>query len=708
MADDRPMDTQLRRAGTAAPEPEAAPRLLEGRAWPLGAHWDGAGVNFAVFSADATQVELCLFDDAGRQELARLALPARSGEVWHGRLDGAAPGLVYGWRVHGPWRPERGERFNPHKLLLDPCAREIVGSWDWNAPHGGADPAQPHRMDLRDNAGAALKARVVHDHFDWQGDTPPRTPLADTVLYEVHVRGFTKTHPGVPEAMRGSYGGLACDAAVAHLQRLGVTAVSLLPVHQFIDEQHLVAHGLRNHWGYNTVGWFCPEPRYASAPGAAARNEFRTMVRRLHAAGIEVVLDVVFNHSAEGDQNGPTIHLRGLDNARWYRLPPQRREHYENWSGCGNTLDIRHPRSLQLVMDSLRYWVSEMHVDGFRFDLAPVLGRGDHGFETHGAFFKALVQDPLLAGVKLIAEPWDIGPGGYCLGQFAHGWMEWNDRFRDTVRAFWLGGDCTRGQFAQRLCASSDTFQPRKRAPGESVNFVVAHDGFTLRDLVSYDMRHNEANLEGNRDGHSHNLSWNCGREGPTTDPVVLARRARLQRALLATTVLAQGTPMLAAGSELGHTQQGNNNAYCQDSPIGWIDWAGADDTLTEFTAHLLALRRRLLPLGAQWYTGERDARGRPDLGWMLGNGAAPTSADWDSRASRVLGALIGAPGRRGAAPLLLLFNGGAEDTFFTLPGGRWQALLDSAESDGRPRWQQGIATKFPLRSRSVALLAAP
>ncbi len=685
------------------------PTLHHGRAWPMGATVDADGVNFAVFSAHASKVELCLFDDAGAEELQRLPLRALSGDVWHGHLAGARPGLVYGFRVHGPWRPDRGHRFNPHKVLLDPCAREIVGHFEWQPAQFGADREHPQHMDMRDNAHMALKARVVHDDYDWQGDRPPRTALADSVICELHVRGFTMQHPGVPVAQRGRYTGLGSDAAIAHLQRLGVTAVSLLPVHQFIDEERLAAQGLRNHWGYNTVGYFCPEPRYASAPGRAARDEFREMVRRLHAAGLEVLLDVVYNHTAEGDERGPTISLRGFDNASWYWLGASNKALYENWTGCGNTLDIRHPRVLQMVMDSLRYWVREMHVDGFRFDLAPVLGRGDHGFAGHAPLFQALTQDPLLAGVKLIAEPWDVGPGGYRLGEFPRGWLEWNDRFRDTTRAFWLGGHgsaeaCTRGEFAQRLCASSDIFQPRRRSPGESVNFVTAHDGFTLADLVSYNGRHNELNLEHNHDGHGHNLSWNCGVEGPSADREVIARRQRLQRALLATTLLAQGTPMFAAGSELGHTQGGNNNAYCQDNPLSWIDWANADEALCDFTAHVIALRKRLLPLDSHWYTGLADARGRHDLAWLAAHGDALTPADWGQRGARVIGAAIGAPGR-GSAPLLLLFNAGETDVDFTLPAGRWRALLDSAEPDGRSGWQRVGDAGFALRARSVALL---
>ena len=683
--------------------------LEAGRPWPMGASFDGDGVNFVAFSEHASSVELCLYDGDGQAELARLTLPARSGDLWHGRLPGAAPGLVYGFRVHGPWRPDRGHRCNPHKLLLDPWAREIItppGGFDWQGPHDGADREHPHHMDPRDNGREALKARVVHDDpFDWQGDRPPHTALADTVIYELHVRGFSMRLPGVPPPLQGTYAGLGSDAAIAHLQRLGVTAVSLLPVQQILDEAHLVAMGLVNYWGYNTVGYFCPDPRYAAT--TRPRDEFRSMVRRLHAAGIEVLLDVVYNHTAEGDERGPTIAWRGFDNACWYRLQHGQRERYENWSGCGNTIDIRHPRVLQMVMDSLRWWVAEMHVDGFRFDLAPVLGRGDVGFERDGPFFKAVQQDPLLQRVKMIAEPWDLGPGGWQVGQFPHGWLEWNDRFRDTVRAFWLGSDSTRGDFALRLAGSADLYQPRRRSPAESVNYVVSHDGFTLTDLVSYDLRHNEANGEGNRDGHGHNLSWNCGWEGPTEDPEVNARRARLRRALLATVLLAQGTPMIAAGDELGHSQCGNNNPYCQDNAITWIDWAHADESMIEFTAHVLSLRRRMRPLALRWYTGLPDRHGRVDLAWLRRTGEAMTPEHWNNRMSRILGALVGEPGR-GGAPLLLLVNASDEDAHFALPPGRWVAELDTTRADGRGTWcrsHDAQDDRYELLARSLVLL---
>ncbi len=723
------MDRSTSPAPLSAPTPDLAPgrvpesgngsavgnRLEVGQPWPLGVHWDGAGINIAVFSAHAEAIEFCLFDERGERELTRARLPAQTRDVWHGYLRGAGPGLVYGLRAHGPWRPERGHRFNPRKLLLDPYAREIVGEFRWGPEHCGADGEHALHPDPRDNAASALKARVVADRFDWGDDRPPRTALADTVILELHVKGFTRLHPQVPAAQRGSYAGLASAAAIAHLQRLGITAVSLLPVHQHLDEQHLVARGLVDYWGYNTVGFFCPEPRLAADRGRdaggdhrAVRDEFRRMVRGLHAAGIEVLLDVVYNHTAETDAHGPTLCWRGLDNASWYRLSPEHRAAYEDHSGCGNTLDLRQPCVLQMVMDSLRYWVQEMHVDGFRFDLAPVLGRGEHGFRRDTAFFTALAQDPVLAGVKLIAEPWDLGPGGYQGGHFPRGWLEWNDVFRDTMRGFWLGAPVTRGEFAQRLAASADRFQGARRVPGESVNYIVSHDGFTLRDLVSHDLRHNEANGQDNRDGQRHNLSWNCGVEGPTTDPDVLALRQRLQRALLATLLLAQGTPMLAAGDELGHSQGGNNNPYCQDNPTSWIDWSAADDALIEFTARLLALRRARLPLGPRWYTGLPDARGVADLAWLRRSGQALVERDWRQSPSRVLGALIGTPGR-GRQTLLMLCNAEDIDADFALPDGRWQVLLDSADADpfhdacGATR----LEVRYALQARSVVLLAA-
>ena len=681
--------------------------VTPGQPWPLGAHWDGEGVNFAVFSAHALGIDLCLFDESGQHELSRTPLPGHTQNVWHGRLPQAARGLVYGLRAHGPWRPDRGHRFNPNKLLLDPYAREIVGHFEWRDEHFAADPRYPQHIDPRDNARHALKARVVDDDFDWGDDKPPQTPLADTVLYELHVKGFTQLHPDVPEALRGSYAGLASEASLAHLRRLGVTAVNLLPVHQHIDEQRLSKLGLANYWGYNSIGFFCPDPGLACGVGGVpVRDEFRAMVRRLHAAGIEVILDVVFNHTAESDHLGPTISFRGLDNASYYRLDHHDKSRYENHTGCGNTLDIRQPRVLQLVMDSLRYWVAQMHVDGFRFDLAPVLGRGDHGFHRDAAFFSAVAQDPLLSRVKMIAEPWDIGPGGYRLGGFPSGWLEWNDRYRDAMRGFWIHGAGTRGDFAQRLCASSDIFQPRGRAPAESVNYVVSHDGFTLHDLVSYNHRHNLANGEDNRDGHSHNHNWNCGAEGPTHDVGVTTLRGRLKRALIATTLLSQGTPMLAAGDELGHSQDGNNNPYCQDNATTWISWAQADHALLTFVANVLALRRQMLPLRNLWYDGLTDRQGLHDLAWVRSDGKPLQGDEWHQPGQQVLGCLIGKPGKA-AGPLLLLVNAQKSDQAFSLPAGAWTALLDTAQETGVCDWRGSGGAPFALAAHSVVLLAA-
>ena len=680
--------------------------MQPGRPWPLGATWDGHGVNFAVMSASAQRIELCLFDARGDHETRRLDLIARTNDVWHGYLPQARPGQVYGYRAHGPWRPDRGQVFDPAKLLLDPWTREVVGNFAWHDLQFGADRRFPLNRDGRDNAAHALKGRVVADSFDWGDDVRPRTPLEQTVLYELHVKGFSKLQGAIPQELRGTFAGLAHPVSTAHLRRMGVTAVSLMPVHYAIDEERLVQMGLHNYWGYNPIAFFCPDPALAHADdGRGVRDEFRAMVRALHAAGIEVLIDVVYNHTAESGEDGPTISFRGLDNTGYYRLAPGVPVHYENHSGCGNTLDIRRPQVLRLVMDSLRYWVSDMHVDGFRFDLAPVLGRGDHGFDRHGAFFAAVAQDPVLSTVKMIAEPWDVGHGGYQVGGFPNGWLEWNDKFRDTLRGFWLG-EASRGDFAQRLCGSSDVFQTRQRVPAESVNYVVSHDGFTLRDLVSYNQRHNHANGEGNRDGHHHNLSWNCGAEGPTDDPGIRELRSRLQRALLACMLLSQGTPMLCAGSELGHSQGGNNNPYCQDNATTWIDWAAADEDLAAFVARLTQLRHRALPFANHWYHGLPDALGLYDLSWLEPDGTPLQGDAWHRAGARALGCLIGQPGRA-RAPLLLLVNASASDLPFQLPAGVWQAVLDSADPRGRIHWHGQGEVALAVSAHSVLLLAA-
>ena len=680
----------------------------------MGAHWDGKGINFAVFSVHAQAMVLCVFDETGTHETARYTLPVHTSDVWHGYLPDAQPGLVYGLRAHGPWRPDRGHRFNAAKLLLDPYAREIVGTFGWRDAHFGSDRKLPMYPDSHDNSASALKARVVtgfmDDAFDWEEDHAPLIPLAGTVLYEVHVKSFSQHNAHVPPALRGTYAGLAHEASIAHMKQLGVTSVTLLPVHFSVSEERLVKLGLSNYWGYNTLGFFCADPRFASrANGVTPRDEFRAMVKTLHRSGIEVMLDVVFNHTAESDETGPTLSFRGLDNASYYRMQPESRSHYENHSGCGNTLDIRQPRVLQLVMDSLRYWASSMHVDGFRFDLAPVLGRGDHGFSRDGAFFTAVAQDPLLSRVKMIAEPWDIGPGGYQVGEFPRGWLEWNDHFRDAMRSFWVHAGTptnTRGDFALRLCGSSDLYQARQRAPSESVNYVVSHDGFTLRDLVSYNQRHNQANGEDNRDGHGHNLSFNCGVEGPTDDDDVNRLRGRMQRALLATTLLAQGTPMLCAGDELGHSQRGNNNPYCQDNDTTWIDWAVADQDLIAFTSRVLTLRQQTLPFGNHWYSGLTDPLGLHDLAWLQADGSPLQGDAWRDPTSHVMGCLIGKPG--GAkAPLLLLINPEHADCPFMLSAGVWQAVLDTSHPRGVASWHGQGEVPYTVLAHSMVLLAA-
>ena len=651
--------------------------VWRGRAHPLGATWDGAGVNFALFSKNAERVELCLFDPRGRRELERVELHERTDFVWHCYLPDARPGLLYAYRVHGP--PEGGHRFDPSKLLLDPYAKLIVGK-----------------------IGAGVgRCQVVDTAFSWGDDRPPRTAWQDTVIYELHVKGFTQRHPDVPEQLRGTYAGLAGRPVVEYLQRLGVTAVELLPVQAFVDERRLVQNGLRNYWGYNAIGFFAPEFRYLAT---GTIGEFKSMVRTLHVAGLEVILDVVYNHTAEGDHSGPTLSFRGLDNSIYYRLDPSNPRRYLNVTGTGNSFNTSHRVVLALVMDSLRYWVQEMHVDGFRFDLAPTLARNAaHVFDRNGAFLSAIRQDPLLSQVKLIAEPWDLGEGGYRLGGFPPGWAEWNDRYRDAGRSYWRGDGGTVGELASRLTGSSDIFQVTGRNPTASVNFVTTHDGFTLEDLVSYERKHNEANLEGNRDGSDNNRSYNFGVEGPSEDPHIRAARAQQKRNFLATLLFSQGVPMLVAGDELGRTQRGNNNAYCHDSELSWLDWEHADQRLLEFVRTLIAMRRRHPAFRRRTYPKPEDVT------WLTPRAAPMTEAEWRDRATRALGMLL--LGRRLAerdergAPiedddLLLLVNAGEEPVDFTLPAGGWHLLLDTAAPGG------GVADPYPLAARALALLA--
>jgi len=685
--------------------------LGAGAAYPLGAHWDGHGVNLALAAPHAHAVELCLFDPAGREESARLRMPACTDGVWHGYLEGAGPGLVYGYRVTGPYAPQDGHRFNPNKVLLDPYARALVGDYLAQAGFEGHAADAPGQPDTFDNAAIALKAQVVHEAYDWGDDAAPRVAPCDTVLYELHVKGFTKSHPGLPQALRGSYAGLAQPPVLDYLQRLGVTTLSVLPVHARADEQRLQQLGLSNYWGYSSIGFFAPERRYWSGqPGSTPVSEFRDMVKALHARGIEVVLDVVYNHTAETDEFGPTLSFRGIDNALYYHLRADDRALYENWTGCGNCLNLAEPRVLQLVMDSLRYWVEEMHVDGFRFDLAPELARDARGFSSAAAFLAALRQDPVLAQVKLIAEPWDIGPGGYRLGQFPPGWLEWNDKYRDTMRAFWLRPEerpGALGEFARRFAGSSDVFEHDRRLPTASVNFISAHDGFTLRDLVSYDGKHNEANGEQNRDGHAHNLSWNCGVEGATDDGAVRQLRARLQRALAATLFFSQGTPMLLAGDDIGHTQQGNNNAYCQDNALSWLDWEGADHALAGFIGSLAALRKRYRALRRPgWYSGAPQADGHPDISWLKMDGAAMDDAAWND-GRRCIGIRMSAQAREraGDETCLLLVNAQPQAVDFTLPAGGWRTLLNSAFPELPPH-AAGATVEVP--AHALLLLVLP
>ncbi|MEJ8814946.1 glycogen debranching protein GlgX [Variovorax ureilyticus] len=674
--------------------------LHPGTPYPLGATPGPHGVNFALAAPRATVVELCLFDATGRHEQQRLKVTAQTNGVWHAALPHARTGLVYGWRVHGPWVPHEGLRFNPAKVLLDPYAREVVGNYGGEDLFLGHHPADPNRRDARDNASIALKARVV-DPLPPAGPAP-RIADGDRVIYELHVRGQTRLHPGVPPDLRGTYAGLAEPAVLDHLQRLGVTTLNLMPVQFRADEERLFKLGLSNYWGYSPIGWFAPEARYwTGRPGTSPASEFRVMTDAIHARGMEVVIDVVFNHSAETDELGPTLSLRGIDNLLYYHLRPDDRALYQNWTGCGNCLHLSEPRVVQLVMDALRHWVTQLGVDGFRFDLAPILARREGGdFDPRAPFLAAAAQDPVLARTLLIAEPWDIGPGGYGLGQFPPGWLEWNDRFRDTQRGFWLHRGVGLGEFAQRFTASSDAFRHDGRAPTASVNFITAHDGFTLRDLLSYSERHNLANGEHNRDGHAHNLSRNCGVEGETDDPLVLAERKRLARVLLAVLLLSQGTPMMLAGDELGHTQRGNNNAYCQDNETTWLHWDRADASLVDYVSRLLALRREAAPLrSTQWW----PAYAMPDttaLRWRTPEGQAMTPADWERRDRHALAILFAAPSP--ATNWLILVNAEAAEVAFHLDGGPWVRRLAS-DKDSAEAWPLGSTVTLEPGSLWVA-----
>jgi glycogen debranching enzyme GlgX len=656
--------------------------ISHGRPWPLGAQCRDEGVNFAVFSANAQAIELCIFESNGEQQINSVFLPKKTNHVWHGFLPNMGEGSVYCLRAHGKFDPPHGHWFDATKILLDPYAKDV--------------------LQCRDGS---FRARVVKSQNELITGHFPKSAIEENrIIYELHIKGFSKSNNALPKALRGTYAGLAHPSSIKHLKDLGVTALSLLPVHYSFDEPRLTKLGLSNYWGYNTLAFFCPNPRYASSHNP--REEFKAMVQTLHEANIEVLLDVVYNHTAESDEQGPTLTFRGLDNASYYRLPIDDLSKYENFAGCGNTLDIRQAQVLQLITDSLRYWVIEMGVDGFRFDLAPILGRqgGEQrdDFTSHAAFFQTLAQDPVLTRVKMIAEPWDIASNGYQVGNFPSGWGEWNDQFRDTIRAFWLHHGkpkVSRAAFAMRLCGSADTYQNGNRSASDSVNFVVAHDGFTLRDAVSYEQRHNEANGENNRDGHGHNLSVNCGIEGLTDNPSILDQRARLQRALIASTLLSLGTPMLCAGDELGHTQQGNNNPYCQDNETTWINWQNKDQALIAFTCNVIDIRKRLQPLGTDW--------GSTKITWLKFNGELMSDADWHNNDEHTLACLI--EQNESNVPLIFIFNPKHSDESCQLPSaskeGHWLPIFNSALPNGLPSISESVGQKIKVTSSTLILL---
>jgi isoamylase len=697
-------------------------RITEGLPTPLGATWDGLGVNFAIFSANATKVELCLFDSTGRRETERIELPEYTDEIWHGYLPDARPGTIYGYRVHGRYEPESGHRFNPNKLLLDPYAKAHMGQLKWaNEIFGYRIGAKTDDLsfDGRDSSRFVPKCRVIDPAFTWSRDRAPRIPWDRTIFYEMHVKGFTQLHPAVPPELRGKFAGLGTQEVVDYIRNLGVTSVELLPIHAFLNDNHLLEKGLTNYWGYNTIGFFAADPRYF-ATGTIA--EFKQMIAHIHDAGLEVILDVVYNHTAEGNERGPTISFRGIDNASYYRLLSDNPRHYINDTGTGNTLNLSHPRVLQMVTDSLRYWVLEMHVDGFRFDLATILGREPNGFDEGGGFLKSCRQDPVLAMTKLVAEPWDIGPGGYQVGRFPPGWAEWNDRFRDTVRSYWKGDEGRAPELATRLAGSGDSFDHRGRKPWASVNFITAHDGFTLNDLVSYNEKHNDANQENNQDGNSNTRSWNCGAEGPTADQEIINLRERQKRNLLATLLVAQGTPLLLAGDEFGRTQRGNNNAYCQDNEISWLNWEKIDDhgyALLNFVKTLTTLRSRfsILRRGRFLKSELNEALQVKEITWINASGAEMESNDWSDANMRCFGMLL--DGRAqitgvkqvASDPTLLLVMNAYHDTVkFKIPqvtgGDRWRCFIDTNDPERDELSLHRSNDEYSVAGRSLLVFA--
>ena len=695
-------------------------RVTEGNPFPLGATWDGLGVNFALFSAHATKVELCLFDASGRREIERIELPEYTNEIWHGYLPDAHPGQIYGYRVHGPYEPEAGHRFNPNKLLIDPYAKQLVGRLQWSESLFGYTIGSPDAdlsFDTRDSAPFVPKCKILDPAFTWGEQQPVRVPWDRTVIYEAHLRGMSMRHPAVPEERRGTFAGMMNPELLRHIRSLGVTSLELLPVHAFVNDQHLLDKDLNNYWGYNSIAFFAPHPAYLASGKV---NEFKEMVAHLHDVGLELILDVVYNHTAEGNERGPTLSMRGIDNATYYRLMPDNRRFYVNDTGTGNTLDLSHPCVLQMVTDSLRYWATEMRVDGFRFDLATILGRHSHGFDERHGFLVACRQDPTLSKVKLIAEPWDCGPGGYQVGGFPPGWVEWNDKFRDCVRAFWRGDEGMLAELACRIAGSGDLFDQRGRRAYASVNFVTAHDGFTLRDLVSYDHKHNEANEEDNRDGTDNNYSWNHGWEGPTDDPAIRTLRLRQMRNMLATLFLSQGTPMLVAGDEFGRTQHGNNNVYCQDNEIAWINWDPDEEgqELLAFTRQLIALRRSypILRRGRFLVGNYNEELGVKDVAWLVPDGSEMSEENWHDANARCLGMLMDGRAqptgirRKGAdVTLLMIVNAHDDAVNFLLPevaqGSGWNCLLDTNRPELRDGEFHPFHSEFLITGRSLLLL---
>jgi isoamylase len=702
-------------------------KIYPGKPYPLGATWDGKGVNFALFAENATGVELCLFNDEGNgQTEERIHVAERTHQVWHCYVPDISPGQLFGYRVMGDYDPASGHRFNANKLLIDPYAKALSGIVDWHDSLFGYELGHPDEdmsFSETDSAPFAPKSVVVNNDFDWEGDQPPRTPYHQSVIYEMHVKGFTQQHPDIPDEIRGTYAAIGHPVVIKYLTELGITAVELMPVHQFVADRHLVEKGLTNYWGYNTIGFFAPDIRYAGKVDNGTQvQEFKEMVKALHKAGIEVILDVVYNHTAEGNHMGPTLSFKGIDNASYYRLVEDNKRYYNDYTGTGNTMNAMLPNVLRFIMDSLRYWIVEMHVDGFRFDLAATLARELHEVNRLSGFFDIIYQDPVISQVKLIAEPWDVGEGGYQVGNFPPGWGEWNGKFRDCVRDYWIGADSMLGEFGQRFTGSPDLYQDNYRKPTASINFITAHDGFTLHDLVSYNEKHNEVNGEDNNDGENHNRSWNCGAEGPTDDPEIIKLRGRQKRNLLTTLFLSQGVPMLVAGDEFGRTQQGNNNAYCQDNEISWLNWAEADHDLLAFTRELIQLRKDHPAFRRRrWFQGQPvKGKGLEDIAWFLPEGTEMEDENWNHDFARSLGVFLNGKGLHSVGPegehiidddFYVIFNAHHEALEYQIPekllGQNWKVILDTGH-EGTIGQALNERESISVEGLSIVLLCNP